>query len=272
MKDKVCSNSVNNYSDKKTEYLASLKEKCPDFVNSEMKWREKELDGIVDANLYSCSPMKVLFIEHEPWAKSEGEYKGQIQSIKEFGHNPTGSTSFSHGADIIKKLFKASSKEGCLERTAWINIKKTPRIGTSKEVCSDIQKAFAVNCEFLFHQIKDINPKIIIGGDILNGCHAFWNSWLYERNQNLRYVKINQPDISQRIYENNIDFFYESDTGLILVDIPHMSSYGNYGYSNKLPSIIDETIPLIRQNSFTLSEEWINRRDRIKARRKKNVI
>lgn len=235
------------------------------FVEKESEFKklitQKGFEGIVDFESYNKANYKILFIAHEPYCKTEQElsiYKetGLIGAIKTFGSNPKGNSALSYNAKMTKELLGFQNVENALNSVAWINLKKYPRLKTSKENAKEIQWATVLNYSDIFNQIEEIKPQIIIAESIFEGRYSLWNHWSSLREE-IKFFYIGR-------YSENIDSLYEPKSKTIIFDIPHPTARGKYRFNESIISYMKECLKAINSDSFTLLDEWVSRRKRCK--------
>ena len=239
-----------------------------DFIDKEEEFKDliskNHIEGIIDKDRYNEAKYKILFIAHETYCTTEelSRYKktGLIGAIKTYGSNPTGNSALSNNAEIAKELLDFQNKKNALYSVAWINLKKYPRLNTSKENSKEIDWATVLNYSYIFNQIKEINPKIIIAENIFDGKYGLWNPWSTFREE-MKFFYIGS-------YSDNIDSYYERISKILIFDMPHPTARGKCKFNEK--SITDymkkclelEAINSNSCNSFTLLDEWVPRRKR----------
>lgn len=235
------------------------------FIEKELEFKrlisQKHIEGIIDIESYNKAKYKILFIAHEPYCKTEQElsiYKetGLIGAIKTFGSNPKGNSALSYNAKMTKELLGFQNVENALNSVAWINLKKYPRLKTSKENLKEIHLATVLNYSYIFNQIKGINPKIIIAENIFEGTYSLWNPWSSLREE-MKFLYIGS-------YSDNIDSLYEPTSKTLIFDIPHPTARGKCKFNESIISYMKECLKAINSDSFTLLDEWISRRKRCK--------
>jgi hypothetical protein len=154
-------------------------------------------DGIINPIKFKKSKEKILWILKEPWSDENPEeikifdYISYINNF-DFEENPQYNTStqmwrritYANAAIISNGcLFNdlddlPDSKEvfDCLFDCALINLKKIP--GYTRSNYSNIDKYFRQSQEFIFDQIEEINPTVIICGGTFSHLYPFINKEL----------------------------------------------------------------------------------------------
>ena len=235
------------------------------FIEKELEFKrlisQKQIEGIIDIESYNKANYKILFIAHEPYCKTEQElsiYKetGLIGAIKTFGSNPKGNSVLSYNAKMTKELLGFQNVENALNSVAWINLKKYPRLKTSKENAKEIQWATVLNYSYIFNQIEEIKPQIIIAENIFDGEYGLWNPWSSFR-EDMKYLFLGS-------YAENIDSLYEPNSKTIIFDIPHPTSRGKCRFNESIIEYMQECLKAINNDSFTLLNEWDSRKKRCK--------
>lgn len=230
------------------------------FEEKEKFWREKNVDGVVNVDLYWNTTPRVLIIAHEAYLKEDDDPLkfNLIDSIKKYGKNPGGNTTLAQSAELVRRILGADSKEDVLSRVAWVNVKKQPRIGSSKEDPAEIEKALKLNQNFLFKQIEEINPDIILAYNVLYGKNSLWNPWKKERGSLLLLLKPKNEAVAKVLDESDIDVYVEEETRKIVIDTYHPTAIGE-----EFPiDAADKAVQCFRTGDYTLLTEWKNRRDR----------
>lgn len=241
-----------------------------DFIDKEEEFKrlisEKHIEGIIDKDRYNEAKYKILFIAHETYCETEelSTYKetGLIGAIKKYGSNPDPkrNSALLNNAKITKNLLDFQNVEKALYSVAWINLKKYPRLNTSQENSKEIDWATVLNYSYIFNQIKEINPKIIIAENIFDGKYGLWNPWPTFREE-MKFFYIGS-------YSDNIDSYYERKSKTLIFDIPHPTARGKYKFNEKsITGYMTKCLKAIDSgscNSFTLLDKWVPRRKRCK--------
>ena len=243
--------------------IGNMKDKT--LEEQEDYWKNRNLDGIICKEKFEKETTRILFLGHEPWVKTEADYnnyQGEIDFVLTKGENPTGGTYLANACDIAAGLL-SKERKGCLFYTALINLKKSPRIG-SNELSLEVSKACEYNRDFLFNQLKEINPTIIIASNVLDGKERLWNPWEEYRNDCLLYILFNNNEFNQIVSNSNIDFYIEKNSGMLLIDVPHLASgrYGDDGFKQELIPTIVRGYKEIEDEKYEKCEDWISRRER----------
>lgn len=235
------------------------------FEEREKFWRKKNVDGIVNLDLYGNTKPRILVIAHEPWIDEVADPLefNMLKAIATYGKNPQKKKSVLYEtAEIVRKIFNVESREDVLFSTAWINVKKQPQKG-SKEKRKEVQAALRINCRFIFKQIKQINPDVILAYNVFDGKEGLWNLWKEMRGRQLQYLVPNSEQGVKEIESSYMDPYVEKGVDghdLLIIDTCHPSARREI-----IPTdAISNAVHCFLDNEYTTVDSWTNRRDKKK--------
>lgn len=235
------------------------------FEEREEFWRKKNVDGIVNLDLYGNTRPRILVIAHEPWMDEGADPLefDMLRAIEVYGKNPQKKKSALYeSAEIVRKIFDMESREDILFSTAWINVKKQPQTG-SKEKRKEIQAALRINRRFIFGQINQIKPDVILAYNVFDGKEGLWNPWKEMRGRQLQYLVPNDEQEVKEIESSYMDPYVEEGVDghdLLIIDTCHPSARREI-----IPTdAISNAVHCFLDKEYSLVDSWTNRRDRKK--------
>ena len=168
---------------KKTVYESEFADMIRILKNSD-EWKKSNgktfvFDGIVNTETYTTQHLKILVILSEPYSDREWDAVLQNQiDDKIHLNNLKKVPAVKNIAKLISAIFESLATENKsvlpnidfgietmlsnFKKVAWINIKKTSRIGSSSQNYIEILKHAATNQDLLRRQIKSIAPDLIL--------------------------------------------------------------------------------------------------------------